>query len=418
MQQASGSLPILHCALVAVLACCGAAARADDGATGPSWTFGGFGTLGMAHSDEGRADYTSSVLKANGAGRTRSWSPHLDTRLGAQLSVTADKQWSGVVQLVSEQGLGGNYKPIVEWANIKYQATPNLSLRFGRIALPIFLAADYRKVGYAYPWVRTPLEVYGAIPISNSDGVDASYRWNNQGVKHVEQLFLGHTDMKLYETSRLNVRKMAGLSHSTEFGAFSARVSYMTADLTLDLARPVFDGFRQFGPQGAAIAEQFDVDHKRVDALSIGASYDPGNWFLMGEIGRMNARSYLGKTRSVYASAGYRAGDFTPYLTFSSIQSRSPANHPGLTLDGLPPPLAYAGAELNNYLGWLLTTVPVQRTLSAGLRWDVMPSVALKIQLDRVQARRGSMGFFQNVEPGYVPGRAVRVTSVTLDFVF
>ena len=56
-----------------------------------------------------------------------------------------------MLQVVSEQRLDRSYRPIVEWANIKYQATPDLSLRFGRIALPMFLAADYRKIGYAYP---------------------------------------------------------------------------------------------------------------------------------------------------------------------------------------------------------------------------------------------------------------------------
>jgi hypothetical protein len=411
------SLRLCAGALAAVLACAGSA-RADDSDTGPSWTFGGFGTVGFAHSSEKRADYTSNVLKASGAGYTRSWSPHLDTGLGAQLSVTASKQWSGVVQLTSEQNLAGNYKPIVEWANIKYQATPDLSLRFGRIALPIFLAADYRKVGYAYPWVRTPVDFYGAIPITNSDGIDASYRWNAYGIKHTDQVFYGRHNMKLYETSNLEVRGIAGLSHSMESGALSARLSYLSANLTVDLARPLFDGFRQFGPQGVAIAERFDVDHKRVSALSLGANYDPGNWFLMAEISRMNSRSYLGQPRSWYASTGYRFDNFTTYATYARTRSATPNTAPGLDLTGLPPPYAAAAAQLNGELAWLLTTIAVQDTLSAGVRWDLMPSVALKAQVDRVRPHAPSQGTLQNTQPGFVPGRAVHVVSFTLDFVF
>ena len=411
---------LLAAALAAMLAIAPAAARADEAGAdaGPGWTFGGFGTVGVAHSSYRQADYTSTVLKSNGAGYSRSWSPHLDSRLGAQLGVTANKQWSGVVQLISEQGLEGSYRPIVEWAYIKYQASPNLSLRLGRIALPSFLAADYRKVGYAYTWARTPVELYSGVPLTNSDGIDFSYRWNMGGIKHVDQVFYGHHDMQVIASSRLHVRKLAGLSHSAEYGALSARVSLLTAELSLDIARPLFDGFRQFGAQGAALADRFDVDHKRVDFVSVGLNYDPGNWFAMAEIGRRNMRSYLGRNTGLYASAGYRFDDVTPYLSYAAVRANTPTTDPGISLAGLPPPLAAAGAGLNAGLGALLATIPVQRALSAGVRWDLMPSVALKLQADRVRPMHGSQGSLINVQPGFQSGRTINVTSATLDFVF
>lgn len=420
-QQYPQSLPALRlrAGFLALAVITGGGARAaDEPETGPSWTFGGFGTVGLAHSSEDQADYVSTVLKASGAGHTRSWSPHLDSRLGAQLSLKADKRWSGVVQLISEQNLEGNYKPIVEWANIKYQATPDLSLRFGRIALPIFLAADYRKVGYAYPSVRTPVDFYGSIPITNSDGIDASYRWNTSGIKNTDQVFYGRNNQKLFGSSRLAIRGIAGLTHSLEYGAFSGRLSYLSAELTVDLARPLFDGFRQFGAQGVEIAERLDVDHKRVDALSLGANYDPGDWFLTGEAARMNARSYLGQPRSWYVSSGYRFDNITAYTTFARTRSSIPGSGAGLDLRGLPQPYAAAGAQLNAQLAALLTTIARQDTLSVGARWDLMPSVAAKAQLDRVRVKAPSLGTLQNTQPGYVPGQAVHVLSVTLDFVF
>jgi hypothetical protein len=93
------------------------------------------------------------------------------------MALNLDSKWSAVLQLVSERTLRDGYAPVVEWANLQYQVTPDLSVRVGRIALPLFLTGDYRKAGYALPWVRPPVELYGAIPLSNSDGVDASYRW-------------------------------------------------------------------------------------------------------------------------------------------------------------------------------------------------------------------------------------------------
>jgi hypothetical protein len=65
-----------------------------------------------------------------------------------------------------------------------------------------------------------------------------------------------------------------------------------------------------------------------------------------------------------------------------------------------------------------MTTIPVQRTLSAGARWDFATDVALKVQLDHVTPLDGSRGTFIKVQPGFRSGRPVGVASAVLDFVF
>src|SRR4051812_36987865 len=105
-------------ALLAAGALAGAA-RADEAAATPAWTFGGFGTIGIVHSDERQADFTSSVLKSSGAGYSRSWSGDVDSRVGMQVGASLNRQWSAVLQVIAEQGIDGSYKPIVEWCNIK-----------------------------------------------------------------------------------------------------------------------------------------------------------------------------------------------------------------------------------------------------------------------------------------------------------
>lgn len=401
--------------VVLALALVGSGALADDG---PTWSLSGYGTLGLAHSDNRQADYTNTVLKVNGAGYSRSWSKDVDSRLGAQLDLAINKQWSAVLQVVAEQGVDATYRPHVEWFNLKYQVTPDLSVRLGRIALPIFLAADYRKAGYAYPWARPPVELYDAIPISNSDGIDATYRWRSGDFKHVTQGFFGRTDIPITEYARAKARQLAGLSHTVESGAASARLSVMTADLSVDLVRPLFDGFRQFGPAGAAIADTYDVVHKRAEAISFGVNYDPGDWFTMGEVGRLNARSYLGDKMAAYATGGVRFGGFTPYLAYAHVWSKGPTSDPGLPLAGLPPPVAAAAGALNAGLNGILMTIAVQSTRSAGVRWDVGRNLALKLQVDRVQPSAGSTGTLLNVQPTFKPGSALNITSVVFDFVF
>jgi hypothetical protein len=393
----------------------GAGALASD--AGPSWSFSGFGTLGVVHSSEKNADFTSSVLKRHGAGRTHSWSPNVDSRLGAQLDLSQGR-WSAVLQVISEQRLDGSYRPELEWANVKYQLTPDLALRAGRIALPMFLSADYRKVGYTVPWVRPPAEVYGTLPIANSDGVDVTWRWSAGAVRNATQVHYGRTDLDLNDSKDASARDMVGLSHSLEAGAFSARASVIHAKVRLGIGTEMFSALRQFGPQGTALAERYEADNVRATVYGVGFSYDPGHWFVTAETGRIRTDSFIGKTRALYGSVGYRHGPFTPYLAFARVRSDEPIEVPALSLHGLPPRQQAALAGLRAGLDALLRTIPVQRTVTAGLRWDLVDDFALKLQYDRVTPQGGSRGTLINTNGAFNSGDTAHVASIALDFVF
>jgi len=384
----------------------------------PAWKLSGFGTLGAVHSSERHADYSSSALKADGAGRSHAWSADVDSKLGAQVDWQMSPRWSAVLQVVSEQRLDYSYRPRVEWANVKYQATPELALRVGRIALPMFVAADYRKVGYAYPWVRTPVELYGAVPLSSSDGADLTWRWNGETLRGTTQAFAGRTDMALYEGARLRGSGIAGLSQTIERGALSARASLITTRLTVSLYPELFAGLRAFGGQGIDVADAIATERKRANAFSIGMNYDPGEWFVLAEAGHYRVDSFLGTTNSFYTSGGYRYGAFTPFVGYARITGKKPPGPHALSLDGLPAPYAAAGGELNLVLDKLLRTIASQSTVSAGLRWDAAPNVALKLQYDRVTPRDGSRGTMMNLGPAFRSGQTAHVASATLDFVF
>jgi len=404
--------------LVAGVLLAGAApsALAAD-ATTPTWKVSGFGTLGLVHSNGNSADFTASVLRKDGAGATHAWSPDVDSRLGAQLDLGMGP-WSAVLQVVSEQRLDGSYQPQVEWANIKYQLTPELAIRAGRIALPVFLAAEYRKVGYALPWVRTPVDVYGTLPISSSDGVDASWRWSTGAVRHNTQVLAGRTNRDLANGLKIRAGQIRGISHSIERGALSGRLTAFTGRLSTGIGRELFDALRLFGPTGNALAERYAIDDKRVKMLSAGASYDPGPWFVTAEYGRTRTNSLLGDGNSMYVGAGWRQGALTPYAGYAQVRSDVALTDPGLPTAGLPPQLAGAAMALNAGVNSFLKTIPVQSTFSAGVRWDAAPDVALKLQFDRVRPQDGSRGTLINPTPAFRSDRAFGIASVALDFVF
>jgi hypothetical protein len=393
----------------------GGIARAEDT---PGWSLSGFGTLGVVHSSEHQADYTSSVMKYSGAGATRAWSYDVDSRLGAQLDLTLNKRWSAVLQVVSEQGLDNSYRPRVEWANVKYQATPELALRVGRIALPMFLAADYRRIGYAYPWVRPPVETYGTMPITSSDGIDATWRWSAGPVRNASQFFYGRDHLPLGDYVHGDARSMVGASNTSDWGALSVRANLVSAELTIDLGRQLFGAFDAFGPAGLAIDRRYALDHKRVSVASLGLNYDPGQWFAMAEASRTRTDSLLGATRSMYLSMGWRWLAFTPYLSWSRVRAVSATADPGLPLSSVPVAYRPQATMLNAALNGILRTVPQQSAASAGLRWDWHQNMALKLQYDRVTPQDGSRGTLINTQPGFRPGQTADVVSLAMDFVY
>jgi len=393
-------------------------AAADDNAGPSMFSFNAFGTLGVVHSSEDNADFTSSTFKPDGAGYTHAWSADVDSRVGAQVTADITARLSAVLQLIAEQNYANSYRPEVEWANIKYQFTPDFGVRIGRIELPLFLVSDARKVGFVNPWVRPPGEVYNVVPITNSDGIDASYRMHMGDVTST----LGAAYGRIYHVdfpagSSIDVRDLRGLFSRTEYGAALFNLSYVAAHITLNPVIPLLDDFRDVGPAGEAIADRYELIGKLATIVSAGASYDPGKWFATAEWTEFDGRSFLGVDTGWYVSGGYRIAKFTPYLTYSAL-TVSPTSATGLNAAALPPNQAGFALALNGGLNELLATRPIQRTISAGTRWDFAKSFDFKLQFDHTRLGPGSAGTLINLQPGFHTGGTVNLTSAAIDFVF
>ncbi len=408
---------VTHIALLAVALY--AAGASADGLEAPQFSFGGFGTLGVVHSSEDQADFTSTILKPNGAGYTHIWSADVDSLIGGQVTANFGSQLSAVLQVIVEQNYDNSYQPHVEWANVQYQLTPNFSVRAGRTVLPTFLLSDTRKVAYTYPWVRPPVEVYRLVPVTNIDGVDTRYRLHAGGIMNSVQANYGSANIKLPGGATIKGKQAWSLSYTAEYHDAILHLAYQSARVTLesDSVKPLFDGFRQFGPAGIALADKYNLDSKPFHALTVGVAYNPGQWFVMTEWGHTESSSLYGSGTGWYVSGGYRLGKFTPYLTYARATTDN-LSDPGLNLSTIPPSLAGTAAGLNAGLNLLLSTKVAQHTLSIGGRWDFMPNAALKLQYDHTDIGTGSSGVLINLQPGFKPGGTVNLFSATIDFVF
>jgi hypothetical protein len=416
----------------ACLGCCGLTAPAAAQSLADT-KLSGFGTLGAVHSTEENADYVSTIFQPSGAGHTRSTSFDPDTKLGLQVNAPFNERFSAVVQVISQHQYDHTYRPLVEWANVKYQITSNLSVRLGRIALPAYLVSETRHVGYSYTWVRPPIEVYNVQPISSNDGIDATWRSKVGSAHNTLQGYWGKSKARL-SSGDAKTNPAWGVTDTVEIGSWTLRASYSStkADINLSMLDPLFAGLQQFaaganavplapfqaaGAQALALNEKYKTQGMSFKAYSVGGSYDPGDWFVMGEFYGFRGAGFLADSRSWYVSAGYRFGSLTPYATYSTTKAQV-EHEAGISPTGVPQ-MDTGGAALVAGLNATLDQFnATQRTTAVGVRWDFMKNLALKGQFDHVQPAANSNGRFTNTQPGYERGRSANVYSVALDFVF
>jgi len=406
------------------------AAHADGG---PEFKFSGFGTLAAVHSSEKNADFVGNLFQPNGAGYTSAWSFGPDSKLAGQADVRFGDRLSAVVQVVSQHRYDNSWTPVVEWANVKYQATPELALRAGRFALPYFLLSESRLVGYASPWVRPPYEAYNVMPITSSDGVDASYRRAFGGANHTLHAYYG-TGTVQSPVTKAKSKPAWGFSDTVEVGALTLRAGYnkLTLDLESASLSGLLNGFQTLGTslaavpaaayqtasaQALSVTRNYRLNDMKVSALALAASYDPGDWFVMGEALDYKGFGLISDRKAWYLSGGYRFGSFTPYVGYAAIRS-SLGTTTQVSAVGDAATDAASGALNAGLLAVRQSVGYTQHTTSLGLRWDAMKNVAVKAQYDRMQLAAGSAGALANVGAGFVPGGKVNLLTVAVDFVF
>jgi predicted porin len=256
------------------------------------------------------------------------------------------------------------------------------------------------------------------MPVTASDGLDASYRFHIGGSTHTLQANYGQADRTRPGGDQTRARRLWGATATSERGPATIRAAYFHARVSDAAFNRLFDAFRQLGPEGVAIAERYDVAAVGYEFLSVGGLYDPGRWFATAEWGTARSRSALGDRSAWYVSAGYRFAKLTPYLTWADVAANSARSDPGLAVAVYPPELAGVVASLNGALNQALAQNPTQHTLSAGVRWDFRANLDLKLQFDHCRLGPGSAGLLGNLQPDFEGGGRYDLISVAVDFVF
>lgn len=275
------------------------------------------------------------------------WSFGAESSLGLQGNFTVDDKLSATLQVVAR---GGNsYRADVDWAYLSYELTPKLLLQAGHKRLPIYYYSDFMYVGYSYPWVRPPSDLYG-WQVYGYNGANLLFRdsWGEWAVKanawvgesrDNDNVMMG----KLYYGGRIDESWKAIIGGYVDFGNEYVTLRAVTMRNKVDRLQYV---------AGAANTLLEDVG-QNFYGLALNADWK--NLILRSEMNQFKRPVSQNIYKSYLIGVGYKFGPVTAMLTRSKFRE-----------------IARDWEEIEAH-----------NTNTATLRWDFHPAAALKLQFDQ-----------------------------------
>jgi len=407
-------LIVIACAMVTTLATSSASALQFDGflTSGAAW-----------HDDANKNRYIGSL---GDRGIQNDASFETDTRYGLQISSDIAKDMSVVSQLLGT-GVSGNFNAIVEWAYIDYRPTRWLSIHTGKIKQPVYLVNDYVEVGYAYPWIRPPAEVYYLNnPLNTVNGIEFLMQFPVGPGMLSFQPYVGSNRDIIPNTGGqafFEAEKIRGIDVKYSGRGFAVHASSFACEVKL---------YGGFSPDNTP----FNVDltgEGKCEVNAVGFNLDMANIVIYAEAQNRLTNETLarpfGDQEAGYVTLGYRFGNWLPHVTYASItgEASSAVDANGATAitcsDGTGTLCGTPTANVMNF------PVAIQTSITAGLRYEINDSAALKIEHSVVdveqdpkalaEANQGmNFGLFDTSFTNAPPTEKVGVTSIALDVVF
>lgn len=387
----------------------------------PNWTIKGFGTLGMSQSDTRQLSFYRE--RSSKKQTIDSWQWQTDSRLGIQLDVDITDTTHATVQWVGRDHMGSFFEQNLDWAFLRWSPTSDIDIRVGRLGFDSFLLAEYRNVGYAYPWIRPPHEFYANVPLSHFDGVD---------IKKSLSLANGYLSLKVYAGYSSLFADFAGAEldgplaggnivyESTNWQIKAGYTFIKLMDeqpfMEDDLAYLALDEADIPGIQ-SKFAPLVSIKNSHFHFLTLGTSYDDGKWLAHAEVSYMGTEDIVhNDTTSAYLSVGRRISNVTLYSIFG-------ASYGDQRNISVPKAAVVGNAEveqIRDYWDGLVNIKGVdQKSISVGLRWDFYPKVAFKAQASHFWLADQSEGWLWGVND--IDNKApssINVVSFGLDFIF
>jgi len=343
--------------------------------------FNGFMTVGATRSDADVDTENGNITDQIGFDQ--------DTRIGLQVSAAINDSMSVTAQLLGTNRREDNFDTLFDWGYVNYSLTENINLRGGKIKFPTFLISDYIEVGYAYPWIRPPVEVYNSNPITAITGADMLLRTGLGPVDLLIQPYFGTANNQQALVPQ-EVLPALGLPAGTvKYEQFDAtNMAGINVSLSGDLGT-----LRGGYLQTEVSADAFGVKDEEVTFWSVGGTFEWHNLIGYSEYFEREiegqANLFFPDQNGWYATLGYRIKRFLPHVTYAQLR--------GENADGTNPAQG-VGLE--------------QNSMTVGVRYELGTGADLKLEYERIEPEGNSRGLFK------APVDDANIFSLAVDVIF
>jgi len=128
-----------------------------------------------------------------------------------------------------------NYQPEFEWMYLSYNVTPTLNAKMGRIRTPFYMFSEYLEVGYTYPWIRPPVELYAA-QVTNMDGLSFLYDMPIGKMDTQYMIVIGNRDTFSNDPTATvsDYKPLVGINAQFEYEAYTTKLIYTQGDISFE----------------------------------------------------------------------------------------------------------------------------------------------------------------------------------------
>ncbi|KOE86853.1 hypothetical protein ACS86_04360 [Vibrio alginolyticus] len=341
--------------------------------------FNGFFSVGVTRSSN-KLGYASS---------SDSYSFDELSLVGLQAEFSLADKTSFVTQLIARGS--DDFSPDIEWAYLKHTFDNYVTVRAGKLRVPLYMYSDYIDVGFAQPWARPPIEVYGNVPFNSYLGGDIAYDVEMDESTLYLQAFAGQS-----QTSDNNTEYnyMYGASLGWNYDYLAIRAVYGTTKIT----------------SGDSVFKQVIAPDTIAKFYGTGLSYDNGSLLFVTELTRTEVEGQYSDVDSAYATLGYRIQSWVPYVSVATLRTKDDDERIGKLIN--------TGAA-NIPSAWLFDAE--RNAYSAGVRYDLLSNLSIKADVTMIDNFGDTSGLIGSTNFGNT-GKALEddslIYSIRLDGVF
>lgn len=356
-----------------------------------------FGTIGTTYNDNGNYIHRKNALQKNGSSDDLYFGT--DSLLGIQGIYKINHNFTTSIQAVAQKDYNNEIKVTVDSGYLRYENDNNFIVKLGRMRTPYYRNSDNQNIGYSKLLVREPIEVYGQVPFEGYDGIELLYTnllgdyFYNIQVSYGEETFIApiHSQNEEVEITLDNLYS-ANLTFGTS--EVEIRATYMHAQISAK--NTMIDTIMSTLPD--SLAKQYELKNKSSYYLGFGIFVDYNNFIFNSEIGKRKVPSFYPDLKAIYATAGYKIKNYTPYISFAKAKMLQETQiNTATALDSF--------MAIQNL---------AQSTKSVGVKYFINKNTDLKFQYDHIEPDGEYGGFYV----GSQYPQDMNVYTLMLDFVF